>query len=355
MMEGLDPTGADRDSIPNAAPPPAASLETASFGIDIVKNLFDPPAQLYSCDPLGNHTYLARAPRVTQDIYPQAHHEVLKRFPHFQQGGFLVPSQEESAVVRLEMSGGEFCINASLALAAQIAADYTERKLAPVAKFDKAALALDNSLTFTVEISGTDQLISAHVGRGVEGAWMTSVLLPLTDRVRQYEGSVFIAGADLPVKVVELEGISHFLVAGQRLSREQLAMPRTEMLRELIAAFGVAHHAAVGLMVYQDVNNDALIDPLVWVRDVDTYVAESACGSGSLALALMKAKEAGTPAFSFLVEQPSGENLQVMISRLGGSEGPLFALVEGIVYTHGDLNLNTSIRRDGLPGKSSAP
>lgn len=43
---------------------------------------------------------------------------------------------------------------------------------------------------------------------------------------------------------------------------------------------------AIGIMLLEKVSNKIKINPVVWVKDIDTIFYETACGSGSLGTAI---------------------------------------------------------------------
>lgn len=158
-----------------------------------------------------------------------------------EQAGFLVLADNH-----FEMSGGEFCGNAARASALLLSF-------------------LNRPLIFTM--SGFDGKISASVTR-------TSV------RCEFLGLKPLISQADkLSAKIVDLGGIVHVVVDSP--------FPKDYMEQHsLLTNFlGLRSKAAVGV-VWTSNNGDKLrIDPVVWVKEIDSFFYESSCGSGSIAAA----------------------------------------------------------------------
>ncbi len=96
---------------------------------------------------------------------------------------------------------------------------------------------------------------------------------------------------------VYLKGITYKIMKGFNKSK-QLTSQQTKWLRDQTIS-----SPAAGLIYYQ--NNR--IQPVIYVRATDSLVWESACGSGSLAFALLSKNQ--------VVLQPSGQTLRFNFSQ----------------------------------------
>jgi diaminopimelate epimerase len=79
---------------------------------------------------------------------------------------------------------------------------------------------------------------------------------------------------------------------------------------------------------YSAVEDDYAITPVVWVRETATTHVETACGSGTVALALLMARERG--ASQLRARQPSGSTITAMV-LLDGQGAPSLAWIDGPV------------------------
>jgi diaminopimelate epimerase len=118
--------------------------------------------------------------------------------------------------------------------------------------------------------------------------------------------------------IVALEGITQ-VITYQPLktnSREEIKLQGYKILEKLRLTQTVP---AAGIMFVSRKNNRLKIDPVVWVRDIKTLFYETACASGTTAVALAKAvmsENKSKAAISIL--QPSGKLLKVLIKLKNG-------------------------------------
>ena len=118
--------------------------------------------------------------------------------------------------------------------------------------------------------------------------------------------------------IVALEGITQ-VISYQPLktnSREEIKLQGYKILEKLRLTQTVP---AAGVMFVSSKNNRLKIDPVVWVRDIKTLFYETACASGTTAVALakvFKAKNKSRAVISIL--QPSGKLLKVLTRLKNG-------------------------------------
>ncbi len=197
-----------------------------------------------------------------------------------EQAGFLVAPHDTSSVLRLEMAGGEFCGNATLALAALA----VKRRLVPV------------ETEFPVECSGAEVPLACVVEQRSQGRCLVGSEMPGALRVVPL--MLQAAGREFTGGLVELPGISHFCFASD-------VPPTRSEYDALLDAFLAATGAdACGIIPYQRQSGTACtIRPYVGVSDTRSRVFEQACGSGSLALGYWLSREGGS---RFTISQPGG-------------------------------------------------
>ena len=229
-------------------------------------------------EPGGNTTAIVRG------VFSRAKRKkialkILSSNRKVEQVGFWAPARSAKALARLEMAGGEFCGNATRSLAALIG------KRGP----------------FLLESRGAPEPI----------------------RVRSSKKS---ASFEFPTKyfreknnVCELPGIVHLLKEGllTRKYARKLLISNQLLNRE---ASGVIGYKKVGSAMYE-------ISPIVWVRDLKTLIAETACASGTMALANSFWKSNGITALQ--IKQPSGAIFKTRIkNRTLSITGPMKNLGE---------------------------
>ena len=191
-----------------------------------------------------------------------------------EQSGFLILSQN-----RFEMSGGEFCGNA--ARAAALLLSKINRK---------------ENVNFTM--SGFNGLVKSKVKKLSES---------------DYEVNCFFSGMrpiltkknlNQPVTVVDLGGIVHVIIEAE-FPKDNFKEKHLEISR----ALNLRDREAVGVIWISKNKVGVKIDPLVWVREIDSFFYESACGSGSIATACVMGSKK--------IIQPSGGVIEVKVSNKG--------------------------------------
>ncbi len=232
--------------------------------------------------PLGNTTVFLRG-EAAREVRAALLSEAMD-YDHLaaEQAGFLVAPHSEKALLRIEMSGGEFCGNATLSAAALAAA---EGAVPP----------------FFVECSGAAAPLRSEARYLGAGRWLARVEMPQAHEMRRRSlagrsrGGLSRAGA---ATCVALPGICHLVVEAADLSAEEYDALLAYLMREVHAdAYGVVPFERVGRERFR-------IRPYVAVPRAKSRVFERACGSGSLALALALGDAAeGT---RIAVEQPGG-------------------------------------------------
>ena len=100
---------------------------------------------------------------------------------------------------------------------------------------------------------------------------------------------------------------------------------------------GLASREAAGAVWWRKQGSGLSIDPIVYVRDVDTLCAEQACGSATISLALLLFQQTGRSRMD--IRQPSGDVLSVSIEEKPGGlygvsvSGSVRLSAEGRFYT----------------------
>ena len=216
---------------------------------------------------------------------------------------------------RLDMMGGEFCVNATRCLAVMLA--------------EKGLLRMGRDGWFRGEatVSGMDSPLALRVRPQFEAAaqsdeWADTAMSPLPDVHELYDmPACYESEVELPLHGVEVHpcgpglflvrmpGITHLV-----LDRARHDFPAPEALVEVCAAWRRRHDLegedAAGCIWFD--RYTARIDPVVWVRGTDSTCYESACGSGTLAVALACVFAHPQGSGTARLMQPAGEALTVI-------------------------------------------
>ena len=199
---------------------------------------------------------------------------------------------------RLDMMGGEFCVNASRAFSLLLAEG---GKLRP---------GPESWMEGEIHVSGCERPLRVRARKQANGLWRSDICLefpeiPAPAALR--DGSFLI----------ELPGITHII--------ERCALPENvpDHCRIQRERNGLEGKKAVGHIWLETISPSAPMDgqdrpayritPVVWVGATDTLCQETACGSGTLAAALYLFHWSSSR--SFCMEQPSGSTLDVDFQR----------------------------------------
>jgi D-alanyl-D-alanine dipeptidase len=286
---------------------------------------------IYDCNPGGNYTYIVHGPHLERDDYRYLDQAIRTAYAHFEQGGFIESPTKNGCVLRLHMAGGEFCANATRSLAALIFQDYLgNRNLAPIANYSLIA-GSSQLLRFAIEISGVDKALLVCCSKYDDGYMVKAEMPFLSEFSNIAEKQIILQNQSVKVIVVKLQGIVHILL-------DEAIFPFVESPDKQAILTGIAikqcqlqEESAVGLIWYSLTNPVIAINPIVWVRDIKTCIYESACGSGSLALAMQLLKNSPSEEKIYNIKQPSGLIIKVAISKSNDKSEFTNATIEGAV------------------------
>jgi diaminopimelate epimerase len=232
-------------------------------------------------NPGGNTTAIMLG-NFTKKLKVKINTQILKMDPIIEQVGFWVKPKDKNNDARLEMAGGEFCGNALRSLGALLARQKKKR-------------------SFLVESSGTQEVAKIILSKN------KSSLRVFTDTI------------NLTETVCKLPGINHILTkrAFTKLSA-----------KNFLKQNGLLKEKAAGVISYKKIkSNTYKINPIVWVSGTKTLYEETACASGTIALAYMLF--AKNKAKDVKVIQPSGSVFEIVI-RKGSIKltGPILTITE---------------------------
>jgi len=229
-------------------------------------------------DPAGNITLFVLDP-IERERRAALAAELMRRLPDMKidQVGFACPADADTDG-RMEMMGGEFCGNATRAIARQ-RGGLSEVRL---------------------RVSGFEHIVTAAVDLA-RGAARAEMPLPRAVRAAEAEGH---AGT-----LVDLAGIAHLVIEGVAPSEDffRAAEPLFSAI-EGLDAYGV---------IFLDRTSHRMT-PLVKVVDTGTLVWEGSCGSGTIACAVAESTGLADGLFEQDYFQPAGV-VRASIERRGGA------------------------------------
>ncbi|MBO5564277.1 MAG: hypothetical protein J5935_01535 [Lachnospiraceae bacterium] len=245
-------------------------------------------------DPAGNRTAFVEEPIDRAQFAPVGNVLLSDESLHAEQVGYLLPEHPEGTDGAMCMMGGEFCGNATRSFGYLLGKRMGKRP----------------GDTVRVQVSGAADILTVTLED--DGA-SVSMPAPLSvDTVLSHP-------------VVHLEGISHVLIEADQADPDTAGSILKHMKEEtdVDAAGAIFLHK---ITPESDASFRIEMTPVVWVRETDSTIWESSCGSGSLASAVWAARDITDGTIQVSVHQPGGilritlqkENGKIQEALLGG-------------------------------------
>lgn len=306
--------------------------------------------RFHKFSPGGNTTILVTDPVPAARRAAVAAELMGEHHVHAEQVGFVTLAGSHP---RIDMMGGEFCGNACRSLAALLA-------LKQVLHAGPGGL-----MSGEIASSGVSGILPVRVVHTPHGP-DAAVRMPLPAADRTADGATGEQGAENDascqssgqsgsqngphdvadmvrhvsegVALVHLPGITHLLLDASVHPFPENWHARA---RALIALHGLDDEPAAGCIWHHGPLAAPSITPVVRVRDTDSIILESACGSGSLAYGLHRAAMTDGET-ALMVRQPSGAAIRVSVSRRAGLApeawigGTVRLVASGTAYLYDD-------------------
>lgn len=220
-------------------------------------------------NPGGNKTGLVLDNNYSKSEYLEINNYILENYPDIEQVGFI--SKENN---RLNMAGGEFCVNASRSAIY----NFLDGK--------------DGEIY--ISVSGNDELIYGGIFNG-----KVFVKMPFKNVFRKIQ--LTLQQNNLNAYMVILDGIEHIVI--DYSSSEKYINYSADKLKKIskeIMQQADSNSQALGVIFLERINNSTKIYPVVWVKSIDTLYFETACGSGTIT------------AFTYLYNLNNLENVSIL-------------------------------------------
>ncbi len=255
--------------------------------MSILVNKMDYSYKIYY--PGGNKTALVLGLVEENTIRKEINDDILTRHPDVEQVGFI----STTGSPQLLMAGGEFCGNASRCAAYEYL--HGEEGVLSLKVYDGS---------WTIRVGIENNRTWAEIPR----------FSKLVDNVTLLAQGVY---------KVRLPGITHLVCVGLKKAPQQEAQKIMDCYQEQAECLGV---------IFTDFIR---IQPIVSVKSLQTLYYETACGSGSVAVALVKAHQSSV--FKNLpLLQPSGEQL---IVELDGERPVISGRLSELSYFSAKIDL----------------
>lgn len=233
-------------------------------------------------NPGGNKTAIVKDENYTKEQKKMINNQILKENPEVEQVGFI--SQNEN---NLQMAGGEFCVNATRCAIWE----YLKGKCGQI----------------ELTVSGYQEKITGGINAQKNVYVNLKIDKKVSDILEKNGIFNFVKLAGICLAVVKEEDAKVYL---QRLRKDE-NMAKKE-LKEIMKTFCTSENA-VGIILLESQREKVKINPIIWVKTIDTLYYETACGSGSLATAIYKNDLEEIENLEIL--QPSGFWLEISLKK----------------------------------------
>lgn len=234
---------------------------------------------------------------------------------HAEQVGFIERPENPESSARLQMMGGEFCGNASRALAAVA----VQRGYANISE-------MNGRYVVPLEASGIEGIINCLVEQKSSNGYEVALEMPLHKSISTIE--VEYKGKTYNGTIVDLSGISHAVFFTDDESLDE------DFFRAVKSSIKDFDYDAFGIMFYDE--KEEFMRPLVYVKDTDSLIWERSCGTGTVALGVVLS-HSGKQSVDKNVNQPGGQMQITTVWNEGSLEsivlkGMVYIVAEGEVY-----------------------
>lgn len=224
---------------------------------------------------------------MSKSNYGDIARRIIKKEPAVEQVGFIY--SEDGSDISLRMAGDEFCGNATMCAAIHYGARHGL-----------------NKARVYVKVYSIDDLIQVDIEEISEKNWIGIVKMP---RPRKIIDIKFPNGNTFPV--VYFSSIAHIIVADSENDIDtRFEKEKSESLIKNWCEF--LKVPAIGIMHYNI--NDSSIEPLVYVKSVDTLFWENSCASGTTAVGAWLSRK-NDETIDLNVRQRCGLDLRVFTDK----------------------------------------
>ena len=207
-------------------------------------------------NPGGNKTALVKGINYTDKQKRLINKLIMEKYLDVEQVGFL--SNEKN---RLEMAGGEFCVNA------------TRCAVYEYLKGEKGEL--------EISVSGAEKMLKGKVIDNDKVEVTMKIEKDLKDLIEMKNDFTCVKIDGILIAVLNEEKSEKYI---EKL-KENEELTKIE-LKEIMKKELNSKEKAEGIMLLEKENGNIRINPIVWVKEIDTVFYETACGSGSLGTAI---------------------------------------------------------------------
>ncbi len=207
-------------------------------------------------NPGGNITALVNGSDYTANQKKLINKMIMENNSQVEQVGFL-----NNKINRLEMAGGEFCINATRCAIYE----YSKEKK------DK----------IEISVSGTNKNLIGRVLNDNKVEIKLDISKNIDELIEVQNDFTLVKIDGILIVIFDEEQSKEYI----RKLKDNEDLAKKE-LKEFMSKSIQTNEKAIGIMLLEKISDKIMINPVVWVKDIDTVFYETACGSGSLGTAI---------------------------------------------------------------------
>lgn len=251
--------------------------------------------------PAGNDTAFVLKRGYTKEQKKKINDAIMQKESNIEQVGFVELGKEPE----LEMAGGEFCGNATRSAAYY----YLKGQMGEL----------------LLKVNGKD-----YITAGVNESGEAYCEIPLYKGTKDVfetkeEGIYQVRMQGMVTIVIEEEKAKIYLENKETIKDEA---------KKIIEKYDLINEEAVGIMFLEKEDNFLKINPVVWVNSIDTLFYETACGSGTTGVGIVRALKENCNQM-LEIEQPSGELIKIIVEIEDGNIKR--AVISGKIKTDGKI------------------
>lgn len=225
--------------------------------IDTIQELISIPKIEYKIlNPGGNKTALVKGTNFTDKQKCLINRLIMEKYLDVEQVGFLSDKTN-----RLEMAGGEFCMNATRCA---------------VYEYSK-----ENKEKIKISVSGTNKDLIGRVLSNNKVEIKLDILKNIEDLIEEKKDFIYVKIDGILIVIFDEEKSKRYIK--KLIENEEQAKKE---IKEFMTKNIQTTEKAIGIIFLEKISGMIKINPVVWVKDIDTIFYEMACGSGSLGTAI---------------------------------------------------------------------
>lgn len=248
--------------------------------IDTIQKLISIPKIEYKIlNPGGNKTALVKSTNFTDKQKSLINRLIMDKYLDVEQVGFL-----SNEMNRLEMAGGEFCMNATRCA---------------VYEYSK-----ENEESIEISVSGTNNILRGRVLNDNKVEIKLNISKNIDELIEVQNNFTLVKIDGILIVIFDEEQSKEYI----RKLKDDEEQSKKE-LKEFMSKSIQTTEKVIGIMLLEKVLDMIKINPVVWVKDIDTVFYETACGSGSLATAIYNYYNSKEEMLELI--QPSGYTVNI--------------------------------------------